>query len=113
MKCDWKLYLCDDSGNKFFGLGPLMLLEKVSRLGSLKKAADSIGLSYHKALRIIKAAEDGFGCSLLVKKVGGENGGGSVLTPKALEVMDKYRAFQTALDQSAQSLFSEHFKSEA
>ena len=112
MKCDCKLYLCGDNGNKFFGLGPLLLLERVFELGSLKKAADTMDLSYHKALRIIKAAEQGFGCPLLIKKVGGEKGGGSVLTPAAIKIIKNYRAFAAALNQSAQSLFAEHFKSE-
>lgn len=112
MTYDWKLYLCDSQGQKFFGLGPLQLLQKVGELGSLKKAADSMGLSYHKALRMIKAAEDGFGCSLMDKKIGGERGGGSTLTPAAWAVMEQYQHYCQELDRCAAQLFQEIFKSE-
>ena len=113
MKYDWKLYLCDDQGKKFFGLGPMTLLLKVDEYGSLKKAADDMSLSYHKALNMIKAAEAGFGCPLMVKKIGGERGGGSTLTPAAQEIIQTYRTFETRLDQCAGQIFSELFKSEA
>lgn len=112
MKYDWKLYLCDDQGKKFFGLGPMTLLLKVDEYGSLKKAAEDMSLSYHKALNMIKAAEAGFGCPLMVKKIGGERGGGSTLTPAAQEIIQTYRTFEARLDQCADQIFSELFKSE-
>ena len=105
MTYDWKLYLCDDQGKKFFGLGPMTLLLKVKEYGSLKKAAEDMSLSYHKALNMVKAAEAGFGCSLMVKKIGGERGGGSTLTPEALRIIETYQAFETRLDQSAGQIF--------
>lgn len=113
MRYDWKLYLCDDQGKKFFGLGPMTLLQKVEEYGSLKKAAESMSLSYHKALHMIKAAEAGFGCSLVVKKIGGERGGGSVLTDQARAILRTYQTFETRLDQCAGQIFDELFRSEA
>ena len=113
MTYDWKLYLCDDQGKKFFGLGPMTLLLKVKEYGSLKKAAEDMSLSYHKALNMVKAAEAGFGCYLMVKKIGGERGGGSTLTPEALRIIETYQAFETRLDQSAGQIFSELFSSQA
>lgn len=113
MQYDWKLYLCDAQGKKFFGLGPMTLLEKVGAYGSLKKAAEDMDLSYHKALKMIKTAEAGFGRKLMDKKIGGENGGGSVLTAAALEVIDKYKRFGQELDACALQIFEEIFKSEA
>lgn len=109
MTYDWKLYLCDDQGKKFFGLGPMQLLLNVSELGSLKKAAEAMNLSYNKALGMIKAAEKGLGFPLTDKKIGGERGGGSTLTPASWTVIAQYRDFCQRLDQRAGELFQEIF----
>lgn len=109
MTYDWKLYLCDDQGRKCFGLGPMQLLRNVSELGSLKKAAEAMNLSYNKALSMIKTAEKGLGFPLLDKKIGGERGGGSALTPAAWTILQQYQDFCLRLDQSAGALFQEIF----
>lgn len=113
MKCDWKLYLCDDQGQRIFGLGPLTLLGMVQKYGSLNKAAESMGLSYHKALNMVRNAERGFGVALLEKKAGGTGGGGSALTPQALAIMDDYQAFARELGEAADALFARHFSGNA
>ncbi len=48
-----KIWL-EDNGEKAFGLGPLKLLEAVHKMGSLKKGAESINMSYNKAWNLIK-----------------------------------------------------------
>ena len=113
MTYDQKLYICTDDGKKFFGKGPLVLLMYVDELKSLNKAATKMELSYHKALKLIKSAEEGFGFPLMSKKIGGENGGGSLLTPEAYEIIEKYKKFEKAMDEYASQVFSEIFKSEA
>lgn len=113
MICDWKIYICSDNGEKFFGKGPYELLLNVKKYGSLNKAAAEMELSYHKALKLIKSAEKGFGCALMNKKIGGENGGGSLLTPKALEILDKYEKFKNITETEVSKAFYSIFKSEA
>lgn len=113
MICDCKFYICNDMGEKFFGKGPYDLLVNVKKYGSLNKAAAEMELSYHKALKLIKAAEKGFGFSLMSKKIGGEKGGGSLLTPEALEIIEKYEKFEKAAEAQVCQAFSAVFKSEA
>ena len=113
MICDWKLYICDDDGKKFFGKGPLDLLLYVDEYKSLNKAATKMELSYHKALKLIKTAEEGFGCPLMSKKIGGEHGGGSLLTPEAYEIIEKYKKFEEYMKNYANQAFEAAFKSEA
>lgn len=110
MICDRKLYICDEDGNKFFGLGPMLLLEIVDETKSLHKASTKMGLSYHKALNIVKNAEVGFGCTLLEKKIGGDNGGGSQLTEEAHKIIALYRDFQKRSDVAIREIFEEEFK---
>ena len=50
--------LCDDIGERFFGEGPCRLLHRIEETGSLRAAAQAMGLSYSKALRRIGLCAD-------------------------------------------------------
>ncbi len=54
----------------FFGMGRVLLLQKVKELGSLNKAAKELGMSYRAAWGKIKATEEVLGKPLLVKVAG-------------------------------------------
>lgn len=54
----------------FFGLGRVLLIQKVKELGSLNKAAKELGMSYRAAWGKIKASEEALGKPLLVKVEG-------------------------------------------
>ena len=51
----------------FFGLGRAQLLDKIDKLGSLKKAAESMGMSYRGAWGKIKKTEKILGLKLIEK----------------------------------------------
>lgn len=51
----------------FFGLGRAQLLEKIDELGSLKKAAEKLGMSYRGAWGKIKKTEKILNQKLIVK----------------------------------------------
>ena len=57
MKPKIHVMLCDDIGERFFGEGPCRLLHRIEETGSLRAAAQAMGLSYSKALRMVKRAE--------------------------------------------------------
>ena len=40
-------YLCDDTGHRFFGNGPMRLLQLIGETGSLRCAAQQMGLAFH------------------------------------------------------------------
>ena len=60
-----KLWLQSES-KILLGLGRAQLLKKIGELGSLKKAAESLGMSYRAAWGRIKRAEEAMGFALLV-----------------------------------------------
>ena len=107
-----KVFLISDTGEKFFGRGPAELLELVDQLGSLHQAASQMYLSYAKALRILHAAEAGFGFPLVTRKIGGTCGGGSALTEAGREVLTRFRAYEAAVDKAAQAQFALCFPSQ-
>ena len=104
-----KVYLVNAQGEKFFGRGPAELLEKVDELGSLHRAAKQMYLSYSKAVKLIHAAEQGFGFPLLITETGGRGGGGSILTDDARRVIAQFRAYEGDVQAAAAQRFPQYF----
>ncbi len=98
------------NGEKAFGKGPCLLLEKVDKLGSLNKAAGELNMSYSKAWSIINKAEKMFGETLLETHTGGTDGGGSYLTPKAKELIKAYKGFCKEADEVLDELYKKYFR---
>ncbi len=94
---------------KVFGAGPLDLLRRVERTGSLLQAAEEINMSYSHAWSLVHSLENKLGFPLLRKQAGGKGGGGSVLSPEGLELASRYELFQDEAEQEIQKLFSRHF----
>ena len=101
--------LFTDDNQRCFGPGIATLLERVREHRSLRAAAVSMDMAYSKAWRIIRTAEDVLGCKLLESTVGGQHGGGAVLTPEAERILAAYRDYQADVDQYARGKFDEAF----
>lgn len=100
------LWLETDEG-VFFGAGRVHLLEKIEMHGSLKKAAECMGMSYRAAWGKIKATEANVGFSL-VKKNAGKKGGYS-LTDEGRSLMVQYKSWFCRVEDSALTLATEIF----
>ena len=111
LKLRYKLWLEKD-GEKVFGDGPLDILHRVERTGSLRQAAAEINMSYSQAWNLMKDLEKRLGFNLLKRKVGGERGGGSEITDKARELMIKFEIFREKADQSLHYLYKKIFQEE-
>jgi molybdate transport system regulatory protein len=109
MKAVTKITFFDDKGEKFFGEGPARLLRGIEEKGSLRAAALSMEMAYTKALNIIKNAENALGFPLLIRSTGGMSGGGSKLTDKGKEWLEKYEAYRDACVQVNHKLYLEFF----
>ncbi len=96
-------------GIKVFGKGPFLLLRLVVSLGSLKKAAAKMNMSYSKAWSIIDRAEKALGLSLLKTQVGGAEGGGSSVTPEAKVLMNAYEDFVAEMEICTDTVFAKYF----
>lgn len=98
-----------DDNQRCFGPGIATLLERVQLHKSLRAAAASMEMAYSKAWRIIRTAESVFGCKLLSSTIGGNHGGGAVLTPQAKRLLAAYRAYQVQVEAFAREKFEEQF----
>ena len=101
--------LFTDDNQRCFGPGIATLLERVREHHSLRAAAASMEMAYSKAWRIIRTAEDVFGCKLLDSTIGGQHGGGAILTPEAERLLAAYRAYQEDVESYARGKFDAAF----
>ncbi len=74
-----------------FGLGRLKILDAIDRLGSIQGAARELKMSYRAIWGRIKATEERLNRQLLIRNIGGRTGGGSQLTPFALNLLIHFR----------------------
>ena len=107
LKLTVRLYT--DDNQRCFGPGIATLLERVREHKSLRSAAASMEMAYSKAWRIIRTAEEVFGCKLLDSTIGGRHGGGAVLTPQAERLLAAYNDYVSEVKSFAEEKFDHHF----
>ena len=98
----------EGDGQRFFGPGPVELLELIEKTGSISKAAKAMGMSYKKAWDIVSRVNGMTAEPFVTTSIGGEDGGGSTISPEAKEMIAWYRdlreRFQLFLESESQGL---------
>jgi len=107
-----KTWIENDRQELLFGKGKTEILELIEQEGSIAKAAEKMGMNYKKAWTHIKILRDNIEGELVVPQQGGGGKGGTVLTPKAGELIKKYRQLQEEIEAFANKRFSELFYQE-
>lgn len=74
-----------------FGNGICKLLLLIDEYKSINRACKEMRMAYSKAFKMINRAEADLNCELLVGRIGGKGGGGSTLTPEAIELIEIYQ----------------------
>ena len=108
LKLTVRLY--SDDNRRCFGPGIATLLSRVREHKSLRAAALSMEMAYSKAWRIIRTAESVFGCKMLSSTIGGQNGGGAVLTEEAEKLLSAYEAYCAEIEAFGQERFRVRFQ---
>jgi molybdate transport system regulatory protein len=98
-----------EQGEPLFGPGTFDLLVLVDETGSLHQAAKLMGMSYNKAWRAMRQAEEHLGLKLMTRRTGGPDGGGSVLTDDGRRLMERFRAFLDEADADLARLYHKYF----
>ncbi|TVM32251.1 winged helix-turn-helix domain-containing protein [Oceanidesulfovibrio marinus] len=94
-----RLWLETEDG-VMLGLGRLLLLEAIRDEGSLKKAAERLGMSYRAAWGKLKTTEEALAEPLLEKVCGGR---GYKLTPFAADLVADFRKLYDEVENKAAS----------
>lgn len=79
MKIKSKIWI-ETEGGILISEGRVQLLKLIAETGSLNKAAKAMNLSYQKAWRLLDEANKASENPLIETQVGGNKGGGTVLT---------------------------------
>ena len=87
----------------------LALLEAVDRTGSLTRAADELGVPYRTAWQRRKESEERLGFRLVDSHSGGSEGGSSVLTEQARDLLRRYRHLTDGLEELVDRRFKQAF----
>jgi molybdate transport system regulatory protein len=98
----------ENNNNRFFGPGPVELLELIGDTGSIRQAAKKMNMSYKKAWEIISNLNSQTTRPVVIVQSGGEKGGGSVLTDEAKQLIKYYhllrKRFATFLEAETRKL---------
>ncbi|WP_296661926.1 TOBE domain-containing protein [Paraburkholderia sp.] len=76
------------------GASRIALLAAIGATGSITGAAKAVGMSYKGAWDAIDAMNNLAGEPLVERATGGKGGGGTTLTPRALRLIDTWRAIE-------------------
>lgn len=109
-----RMHLWLESGESvYFGMGRVILLDMIEEHGSLRKAAEVMGMSYRAAWGKLKATEEILG--LVLVESSGTRRGGCRLTPDGRRIREKFRAWFSAVEKvavdEARHIFAERVQS--
>jgi molybdate transport system regulatory protein len=79
------------NGKRFFGPGPVELLERIHETGSISQAAKQMEMSYKKAWEIITTLNTNAVQPFVITQAGGSSGGGSTISDEAKTMITWYR----------------------
>ena len=77
-------------GEILLGEGRVNLLKAIDKMGSLSKAAKSIGMSYKKAWSLIDAVNKRAEKPVTTSSIGGKGGGGAELTSYGKSLVETF-----------------------
>lgn len=97
-------------GRMIFSDGRLQLLEAIEEVGSLRRAAQRVGISYRAAWGLLKVTERALGLLLLQVAIGGPGGGGATLTPPARDLVRRFRRLKQGVNRAADRAFVRQFR---
>ncbi len=101
-----RIWLETDNG-LFVGLGRAQLLANIAKYGSLKQAAEHLGMSYRAAWGKLRESEKVLGFQLVARR--GRRRDGQVLTPFGRLLMERYLRWFEAVERDAQDKAREIF----
>lgn len=105
MKVNVRIWLDDEKGNYIIGDGGLELLKTIEETGSLKQAADRLGMSYRYAWGKIRKMEQRLDLCVMNRQKGGKDGGYSILTDEMANFIKKYEKTRNEVDRIARKKF--------
>jgi len=95
----------DEKSGPFLGHGRVILLERIRETGSIRRAAESMKMSYRQAWQMIEDMNRRSALPLVEKHLGGKSGGGTQLTPTGERVVSRFRELEKDIQSFANGAF--------
>ena len=99
----------EKNGQVVLSVWRVKLLESIAQTGSISAGAEKVGVPYRIAWQKIREMEDRLGEKLVETQTGGKEGGGTTLTPLALEYIEKFNQFNEEAQSYLQNRYQETF----
>jgi molybdate transport system regulatory protein len=94
-----------DDGTIVLGPGKADLLEAIGRTGTIRAAAESLGMSYMRAWNLVRTMNATFRSTLVEKERGGAEQGGARLTERGARVLALYRRMEARAEKAIEPLW--------
>ena len=104
---NYKLWLSSVTGEGIIEEDRYKLLQLIKERGSLKAASEEMKISYRKAWGDLKKAEELLGYELIIRHRGGKAGGESLLTDKAIKLLEAYNELHIRMDDAVEKAYEE------
>jgi len=101
-----RIRLVRDDGTVVFGPGKADLLEAIEENGSIRAAAESLGMSYMRAWTLVRTMNAAFRSPLVEKERGGPTQGGAHLTERGESVLRLYRRMEKKAQTAVEPLWT-------
>ena len=89
-----RIRIVREDGTIVLGPGKADLLAAIGESGSIRAAAESLGMSYMRAWTLVRTMNAAFRSPLVEKVRGGNEKGGARLTPRGDRVLAAYREME-------------------
>ncbi|GAH59795.1 unnamed protein product [marine sediment metagenome] len=103
-----KIWIETETGS-IFGPGVYSILKSIIDNGSISATCRKLEISYTKAWSKIKVTEERLGVTIIKRKRGGTNGGGSIITQEGKELMDTYEKYASEVQSKSLCIFKKYF----
>ncbi len=111
MKSKIKIWIEDSEHNLIFGDGKTQILELIDQTGSISEASKRAGMNYKKAWLHIKILQEYIEDELVIVNKG-RTSGGTTLTPKAKELVERFKKLRDEVKEFSENRFNELFLSD-
>ena len=101
-----RIRVVDDEGTIVMGPGKADLLDAIARSGSIRAAAEELGMSYMRAWTLVRTMNGAFRSPLVEKERGGSQQGGAQLTARGRTVLGLYRK----MEEKAERAMAHHWE---
>jgi molybdate transport system regulatory protein len=91
----------DLDAERSIGPGKVRLLENIRSCGSISAAGRAMRMSYKRAWVLVDEINRICRREVVERKAGGKNGGGAVLTPFGLSLVNRYRKIERTAESAA------------